>query len=97
MNLIYVHWILSNLLFTFLYNMIKCELVRHKALVALNLFVFLFFSHLKKENMQTHMSVIDLQAQLSTENNWSQICNNDKKFCSYICYFRNLTLQGNVL
>ena len=29
--------------------------------------------------MQTHMSVIDLQAQLSTENNWSQICKNDKK------------------
>ena len=51
----------------------------------------LLFFHLKKENMQTHMSVIDLQAQLSTENNWSQICNNDKKFYSSICYFRNLT------
>ena len=38
--------------------------------------------------MQTHMLVIDLQAQLSTENNWSQICNNDKKFYSSICYFR---------
>ena len=74
--------------------MIKCELVRHKALVALQI---CFFFHLKKENMQTHMSVIDLQAQLSTENNWSQICNNDKKFYSSICYFRNLTLQGNVL
>ena len=47
--------------------------------------------------MQTHMLVIDLQAQLSTENNWSQICNNDKKFYSSICYFRNLTSQGNVL
>ena len=72
--------------------MIKCELVRHKALVALkSLFLF------KERKYATHMSVIDLQAQFSTENNWSQICNNDKKFYSYICYFRNLTLQGNVL
>ena len=76
--------------------MIKCELVRHKALVALKICCCFFFSF-KEENMQTHMLVIDLQAQLSTENNWSQICKNDKKFYNSICYFRNLTLQGNVL
>ena len=79
----------------FLYNMIKCDLVRHKALVALK--ICCCFFHLKKESMQTHMSVIDLQAQLSTENNWSQVCNNDKMFYSSIFYFRNLALQGNVL
>ena len=60
MNLIYL--IISNLFFTFLYNVIKCELVRHKALVALK---NLFFP-LKEKNMQTSISVLDLQAQLYT-------------------------------
>ena len=64
MNLIYL--IRSNLLFTFLYNVIQCEPVQHKALVALKKRIR-FSSIQIKKNMQTSISVLDLQAQLYTE------------------------------
>ena len=53
--------------------MIKCELVYYKALVALN--SNSFFPDGRKKNVQTSISVLDLQAQLYTEN--SQIFNHD--------------------
>ena len=61
MNLMYL--IMSNLFFTFLYNVIKCELVRHKTLVALK-FWFVFIK--RKKNIQISISILDLQAQLYT-------------------------------
>ena len=44
--------------------------------------------------MQTSISVLDLQAQLYTENSFieSQICNHDIQFYSYICYFRKFDI-----
>ena len=62
MNLIY--WIMSNMLFTFLYNVIECDLDRHKALIALKSD---FFHLKKKKNNEISIYILDLQAQLYTE------------------------------
>ena len=59
MNL--THLIMPNPFFN---NVINCELVRHKTLVAIKS----DFSIYRKENMQIFMSVLDLQTQLYTEN-----------------------------
>ena len=63
MNLI--NLIMSNLFLTFLYNVIKFDLVRHKALYALKNWIFFI---LRKKNMQTAISVLILRAQLYADN-----------------------------